>query len=99
MAKSIIQQNKCCYVCGSTRNLNEHHIFYGTALRRISEVHGLKVWLCKDHHTNKQTGVHFDKRLNLHLKQIAQRVFEAKYSREMFMEAIGRNYLEAPEGD
>ena len=91
--KSIIQDNKCCYVCGSTSNLHEHHIFFGSALRKISERYGLKVWLCWYHHTGPE-GVHFNKRLDLWLKRIAQSVFEAKHDRTRFMFLIGRNYLE-----
>ena len=39
-------------------------------------------------------GVHFNKEVDLMLKQIAQRAFEDRYSRTEWMQEIGRNYLE-----
>lgn len=39
-------------------------------------------------------GVHFDKALDLQLKQECQRRFEALYGHDTFMEVFGRNYLE-----
>ena len=59
-------------MCGALSNLHEHHIFYGTALRKISEQHGFKVRLCQWHHTGKE-GVHFDKKLDTWLKGYAKR--------------------------
>ena len=50
MAKSIIQSEKKCFICGSPY-VEEHHIFFGTANRRLSESRGLKCWLCNYHHT------------------------------------------------
>ena len=38
-------------------------------------------------------GVHFNKKLDLKLKQDCQRKFEETHSREEFLEIIGRNYL------
>lgn len=43
MAKSILQDKKESYLTGATYNLEEHHIFFGTANRKISEKYGLKV--------------------------------------------------------
>lgn len=91
--KSIIQSEKACYVCGTTYNLHSHHICYGTSNRKQSEKYGLKVWLCQEHHTGN-TGVHFNKPLDLHLKKLAQEHFEAKYgTREYFRSVFGRSYL------
>lgn len=92
MAKSIIQTEKECYICRTTRNLHEHHIFYGTANRRMSEMYGMKVWLCQEHHTG-QNGVHFDRQLDLQMKTMAQGVFEDQIGdRERFIETFGRSY-------
>lgn len=91
--KSIIQKEKECYVCKTTFNLQEHHIIYGTSNRKQSEKYGLKVWLCRGHHTGS-TGVHFNKPLDLHLKKLAQEHFEAEYgTRERFREVFGKSYL------
>lgn len=92
MSKSIIQTEKECYICRTTRNLHCHHIFYGTANRRMSERYGMKVWLCQEHHTG-QNGVHFDRQLDLLVKTVAQGVFEEKVGdREKFIEIFGRSY-------
>lgn len=90
---SIIQTEKECYLCGQTYGLDMHHCLHGTANRKKAEQFGLKVWLCKNHHTG-QAGVHKIKSFDDFLKQEAQRVFEDKVgSREMFMDEFGKNYL------
>lgn len=92
MAKSIIQTERECFVCRSTQNLQEHHVFYGTANRKQSEKYGMTVWLCQMHHTGNR-GVHFDKALDTKLKEIGQKKFEETHSREEFIKIFGRNYL------
>ena len=92
--KSIIQENKECYVCKNTIGLHSHHILYGTANRRMSELYGLKVWLCPKHHNMSDEGVHFNRELDLQLKKLAQEYYEANYGdRVDFRETFGRNYL------
>ena len=91
--KSVIQSEKCCYVCGTTINLHCHHIFYGTSNRKQSEKHGMKVWLCQEHHTGN-TGVHFNKFLDLYLKQKAQTHFESEIgTRNDFRKVFGKSWL------
>lgn len=90
--KSIIQNNKKCYVCGSELDLHCHHVFGGRN-RKKSEKHGMKVWLCGRHHNMSDHGVHFNRGLDLALKQDAQRLFERKYSHSFFMREFGRNYI------
>ena len=36
MSKSILQDDKVCYICGTTASLEEHHIF-GASNRKKSE--------------------------------------------------------------
>ena len=92
--KSIIQSEKQCYVCGTTRCLHDHHIFRGP-YRKMAEKLGLKVWLCIYHHTGTNAGVHNNKKLDLHLKRLGQEHYERVYGdREDFREAFGRNYLD-----
>ena len=91
--KSIIQDKKQCFVCGTTLNLHDHHIIYGTSNRKQSEKYGLKVWLCQEHHTGS-TGVHFNRNLDLYLKKLAQEHFEAEYgARNVFRSVFGKSYL------
>lgn len=94
MAKSIVQKQKCCYVCGCTFGLHDHHCYEGVGRRKISEQYGFKVWLCGKHHNLSNEGVHFNKALDLKLKRICQKIFERTHSREEFIKLIGRNYLE-----
>lgn len=93
MAKSIMQTEKECYITGSTDNLHLHHIYPGTALRKISDKYGFTVWLRADWHNMADYGVHFNKELDLHLKQECQRKFEETHTRAEFMKLIGKNYL------
>lgn len=91
--KSIIQKEKRCIVCHNP-NTEEHHIFFGTANRKLSEKYGLKVYLCSKHHTGTR-GVHGKngKELDTYLKQLAQSRFEEKESREKFRQIFGISYL------
>jgi len=66
-----------CIVCRSPY-VEEHHVFYGTANRMLSEKYGLKVWLCHEHHRGA-TGAHFNKQLDERLKDLARRKFEETY--------------------
>ena len=90
---SILQTKKECFMCRTTIGLHDHHIF-GAANRKWSEQYGLKVWLCAHHHNMSDEGVHFNKALDLQLKQIAQREFEDTYGHDEFMRIFGRNYLD-----
>ena len=49
MSKSILQNEKECYICGLYYPVEEHHVYFG-ANRKISEQNGFKVWLCAEHH-------------------------------------------------
>lgn len=92
MAESILQAEKECWFCGARARLEEHHIFAGTANRRISEKYGLKVWLCNDHHTG-DGGAQYDPDKGLQLKQEAQKAFERIHGHELWMKTIRKNYL------
>ena len=94
MSKSVISDKKICVVCGAVSNLHRHHIFYGTANRRLSERHGCWCYLCGKHHNLSDAGVHFNKVLDDELKMLCQRRLEAQgWTREKFMSVFGRNYL------
>ena len=92
-AKSIIVD--CmdnCFVCGSPY-VEVHHVIYGTANRKLSDAYGLVVPLCHEHHTG-QTGVHFNRDFDLHLKKLAQQKFEAKFGANTdFRQVFGKSYL------
>ena len=92
MAKSILSTERRCYLCGSQQMLEEHHIYAGP-LRKTSEKHGFKVYLCHYCHNEPPNGVHFCEERNLFLKRKCQREYEKTHSRQDFMRIIGRNYL------
>ena len=93
--KSLVQDldEPRCYVCGSTRELELHHIMHGTANRRWSTRLGLVCYLCRTHHTGKY-GVHSDPDLNRMLQQTAQAAFEKTRTRAEWMNIFKKNYLD-----
>lgn len=91
--KSIIQKNKQCFICGTSYNLHDHHIFAGSN-RKNSEKTGLKVWLCYTHHNGSNYSPHFNREVELELKRIAQAKYEETHTREEFMSIFGKNYLD-----
>lgn len=93
--KSIIQTEKECYITKSTTNLHKHHIFEGTANRKLSEEDGMWIWLRADWHNMSDYGVHFNKELDLKLKRIGQKAWQEYYNKtkEEFIARYGRNYL------
>lgn len=86
--KSIIQKNKECYFCFNP-TVDEHHIFGGTANRKLSEEYGLKVYLCRECHRN----AHNNNECNLYLKTIGQRIFEKEHTRDEFRKIFGKSYI------
>lgn len=87
--KSILQSEKVCYLCEGINDLEEHHIFFGTSNRANSEKTGLKVFLCHTCHTI----VHHNHKVDLELKEWAQRKYEETHSREEFRQIFGKSWL------
>lgn len=91
--KTVLQSEKECIVCGTTYNLHDHHIFFGSR-RKASERRGLKCWLCANHHNMSNDGVHHNRILDLKLKKFAQKYYEDHYgTREDFRREFGKSYL------
>lgn len=94
MSRSIISNSPECLVCQTTFNLHKHHIFFGTANRKLSEKYGCWCFLCADHHNMSDAGVHFNKALDLKLKRYAQEKWENENgTREDFIRTFGKSYL------
>ena len=91
--KSIISNERRCYVCGTRSNLHKHHCIYGAGRRPLSEEYGLWVYLCGRHHNLSNEGVHFNKTLDEKIKRDSQAAFESLHSHDEFMRIFGRNYL------
>lgn len=90
--KSIIQNEKRCFRCG-TPYVEDHHIFFGTANRKWSEKYGLKLWLCPKHHRTGPEAPHTNRAVDLEYKQLAQTVFEENHTREEFRKIFGKSVL------
>ena len=84
-----------CYVCGTTRNIHIHHIFYGRN-RENADKDGCVVPLCIYHHTGIY-GVHTKrgKELDTRLKQECQKAWLKHYKKSVsdFIERYRINYL------
>jgi hypothetical protein len=88
----VIEDMEHCFVCGSSK-VQVHHIFFGTANRRISDKYGYVAPLCAAHHTG-DAGVHFNKDFDLYLKKLAQAHFESQIgTREDFRKVFGKSWL------
>ena len=93
--KSIMQSTRECYICGATRWLCTHHVYFGAKNRMVSDKNGFTCWLCEAHHTGTygahgKMGDYLDKKL----KRECQEIYELNHTRKEFMRLIGRNYLE-----
>ena len=94
MAESIMQNDRLrCLICLREGNLEEHHVMFGTANRKLSEKYGLKVYLCPECHRTGKNSVHSDARQATKLKAYAQSCFQLKYTDLDFAKIFGKNYL------
>lgn len=100
--KSILHDKRehTCFLCmmlnedDSRKNyIEEHHVFFGPANRKLSEKYGLKVYLCVKHHRGND-GVHTKQENNRLVQAYAQRKFMETHRLEEFRAIFGRNYLE-----
>lgn len=91
--KSILQSEKQCFICATTKNIHCHHV-YGGANRKNSDKNGFTVYLCAWHHNiGGGESIHENSKMSLWLKQACQKKYEETHSREEFIRIIGRNYL------
>lgn len=89
--KKIFDDSTVCHVCGM-RAVHTHHIYFGSGNRKLSTKYGMTVPLCYEHHEG-DSGVHFNRELDLKLKREGQEWFNANYPELDFMEIFGRNYI------
>lgn len=93
MSKSIISNERECFICKNTLSLHKHHIMNGSD-RKNAEQDGLWVYLCPQCHNMSDHAVHFNREADLRLKRIAQTEYEKTHTREQFMKRYRRNYLD-----
>ena len=100
--KSILHDKKdrTCFLCMLLHGdysfkdvLHEHHVIFGRANRKLSEKHGLKVYLCIWHHETGKEAVHRNASINKMVQAYAQRAFEKKWPEKDFFEIFRRNYI------
>ena len=75
----MLNNDKRCFVCGTTNDLHIHHIFEGTANRKKSEEDDMKIYLCGYHHNMSNAGIHYNKELELKVKKLAQQVWMKQF--------------------
>lgn len=102
MSKSILQDEKECFITGAREPLHKHHC-YGAANRKISDEQGFYVWLVPELHNMSDNGVHFNFAFNATLKKMCQLAYEDKLiidqgisresARDRFRKMIGRSYI------
>ena len=92
--KSIIQNEKVCYITGDTYNLHEHHVF-GGSYKAASDRLGLKIYLRADWHNMADYGIHFNKALRERIQDEVQRFAMEYYgwTEEQWIIEVGRSFL------
>ena len=89
MKKSIMQDEKRCFVTGSEYGLDVHHCLHGVR-RKAADKWGCWVWLRRDIHRELHDR---NKALDRMIERACQERFEELYGHEKFMEVFGKNYL------
>lgn len=96
LMKSIItNQNNICIFCGVPAEC-EHHLLFGTGIRKLAEQDGLKVPCChKCHNIGKSTdSIHNNTMAEKLSKMLGQALYESKIgTREEFRNRYGKSYL------
>ena len=93
--KSIISNERECYICKNPTVLHKHHIFEGSGRRKLSEKYGCWVYLCPYHHTLGDAAVHNNKALDLMLKKTAQKAWEKNLGdTDAFIRVFRKSYKE-----
>lgn len=86
-------EDRTCLVCKTNQNIHIHEVFFGSANRKLSIEYGLCVCLCGRHHNLSNEGVHYNRTLDIKLKQHAQKKFNEVYPDLDFLKIFGKNYL------
>lgn len=91
--KSILQDEKVCYITGRGDNIEEHHVFGGQN-RKLSEKYGLKIYLTREMHRGKD-GIHQNRELADNIKAEVQEKAMEHYgwSEDDFRFLFGKSYL------
>ncbi len=88
-------QDKQCFICGSRKNVEVHHIF-GASNRTKSDKDGLTVYLCSDCHREGRYAAHRDANTAQLLHAVGELMWMVKHPDKGvwdFVARYGRNYL------
>lgn len=88
---NLQEDTEYCFICGRY-GTEIHHVFFGTANRKLSDKYGMVIGLCYNHHRGNK-GVHHNRELDLKVKRMAQERFMQVYPELDFLAVYGRNYL------
>ena len=94
MSKSLFSDERECWLCHSPE-VHKHHVYPGNGRRQISEREGCWLYLCPAHHNMGEFGVHFDRQLDLAIRQECQRRWmeSNEATADEFREIFGCSYL------
>lgn len=81
-----------CYICGNP-NVEIHHIVYRSHVPFMKDAEINLVGLCPLHHRDGKQGVHFNKNLDLRLKQELQLQLTLLFTKEFYSEEEIRKML------
>lgn len=95
----MIGKDNECYICGSSGPLHLHHIFFGTANRKVSDKYGLTCKLCLFCHTEGNNAVHKNAEVANRLHKVGQihAMTVLGWDVDRFRKEIGKNYLDEDE--
>lgn len=84
-----------CFITGSS-DIERHHIFggYSSKSRQYSEEDGFIIPLARHLHPNGAQASEEGRKLDIQLKQMAQRYYEEHYgTREQFIQRYGKSWM------
>ena len=98
--KSIIQDERRCFLCRTVTGLDEHHILAGS-YKKVAEELGLKVYLCRSCHKRVQESEADMQKLREIGQLKAMKYY--KWTADQFRGVTGMNFLkgekyEKPDG-
>lgn len=97
--RSIVEDADCCFICATIygkynwQEIENHHIFFGTGKRSLSDEDGLTVHLCRSHHREGPEAAHKNRLTDMYLKAIGQSKYEETHTRAEFIKRYGKSYL------
>ena len=84
-----MQDEKRCFITGSTVNLDRHHCIHGPN-RKAAEKWGCWIWIRHDLHMEVHDK---NKILDRMIERSCQERFEELYGHDKWMEVFGKSYL------